>query len=476
VVSAAAVGFVLSLAADALNVSSWGHWKWTILPLAVVTVLIAVAAELSSSHTDADQNATLEPAWPEPDSVLDEKVRVGSAAPSTAVGDGFDPSEPALAPTRARPGNEATRVAITWVSVFVALVLGGVVTSQFLTWDMLFPNWDRTPSLGTPMGKPFVGHAGTVDSVAIGELKGRAITVSGDGDPKEPFGQFDNTVRVWDLAAGRQIAALTGHLGGVTSVAVGRLNGKSIAVSGGLDGTVRLWDLAARKQIGNPFAVHTDQLTITERVYSVAIGLMNGKIIAVAAGSATMRVWDLATRKQIGKAVPAPIDWAIGQLNGKTIIVSNYDQTLRVQDLATGQQIGTPFAGHGDALRSVAIGQLNGRAIAVSGIEDHDSSVQVWDLATGKRIGEPLTGHMAGVGSVAIGQLDGKAIAVAITGFKTMRVWDLATGKQIGKISAPDGAGAITTLSVGQSNGKTIVVSGGEDKTLRAWNLGPAGP
>ena len=80
------------------------------------------------------------------------------------------------------------------------------------------------------------GHDGGVSSVAVGELEGRAVIVSGGED---------GTVRVWDLATGRPVGEpLRGHDGAVRSVAVGELEGRAVIVSGGEDGTVRVWDLA----------------------------------------------------------------------------------------------------------------------------------------------------------------------------------------------------------------------------------------
>ncbi|WTY91742.1 hypothetical protein OG589_15810 [Sphaerisporangium sp. NBC_01403] len=57
-------------------------------------------------------------------------------------------------------------------------------------------------------------------------------------------GSEDRTVRVWDLAARKQIGApLTGHTDCVWTVAFGRLGSRSVAVTGSRDETVREWNL-----------------------------------------------------------------------------------------------------------------------------------------------------------------------------------------------------------------------------------------
>ena len=45
-------------------------------------------------------------------------------------------------------------------------------------------------------------------------------------------------------------------------------------------------------------------------------------------------------------------------------------------------------------VKSVAVGQLDGRTVVVSGSDD--GTVRVWDAATGALVGEPFTGHTAG--------------------------------------------------------------------------------
>jgi WD40 repeat protein len=127
-----------------------------------------------------------------------------------------------------------------------------------------------------------LGKHRDVTSVALGEVEGRAVVVSG---------AEDGTVRLWDAATGAPRGKLlTGHKGSVMSVAVGHVQGRAVVVSAGRDGTVRLWDAATGATRGQPITGHEDS------VRSVAVGKLDGRAVLVSAGwNGTARLWDLAT-------------------------------------------------------------------------------------------------------------------------------------------------------------------------------------
>ena len=83
--------------------------------------------------------------------------------------------------------------------------------------------------------------------MAVAELDGRPVVVSGSGD---------RTVRVWDLATGAPVGdPFAGHTGHVRGGG-GGAGGRPVVISGGGDRTVRVWDLATGAPVGDPFTGH----------------------------------------------------------------------------------------------------------------------------------------------------------------------------------------------------------------------------
>ena len=215
-------------------------------------------------------------------------------------------------------------------------------------------------------GQVLTGHTGGVTSVAVGALP--------DGAPVIVSGDIDGTVRVWRLADGAPVGEpLTGHDSPVRAVATGALpDGTPVVVSGGHDGTVRVWRLTDGAPVGEPLTGHRGP------VYAVATGTLPDGTPVIISGDDDYR-----------------------------------DSRVRVWRLTDGAPVGEPLAGHRGAVYAVAAGALpDGTPVIVSGGDN--GTVRVWRLADGIPVGEPLTGHRGPVTSVATGALpDGTPVIVS---------------------------------------------------------------
>jgi DNA-binding beta-propeller fold protein YncE len=286
----------------------------------------------------------------------------------------------------------------------------------------------------------FTGHEGAVSSVAV-TPDGKYIV----------SGSWDNTVRVWELATGKEVRRFTGHESSVWSVAV-TPDGKYV-VSGSRDKTVRLWDLATGKEVR--------RLTGHDHVvWSVAV-TPDGKYAVSGSRDKTVRLWDLATGKEVWRLTGH--EWGVRSVavtpDGKYVVSGSEDKTVRLWDVATGQEV-RRFTGHEDDVTSVAVMPDGQYVVSGSG----DGTVRLWDLATGQEV-RRFTGHQWGVRSVAVTP-DGQYV-VSGSLDKTVRLWDLATGKEVRRFTGHEwGVTSVAVMPDGQ-----YVVSGSDDKTVRLWEL-----
>lgn len=139
---------------------------------------------------------------------------------------------------------------------------------------------------GTLLARRANAHQGPVESATVARLGARPVAVTGGG-------RGDHTVRVWDLATGEPVGSpFKGHRSWALGLAAGQLSdGRPIVVSGGYeDQTVRVWDLATGKPVGEPFVDHRGLIE------AVALTRLNGRPMAVSGGDdGKIRLWSLGS-------------------------------------------------------------------------------------------------------------------------------------------------------------------------------------
>ena len=286
------------------------------------------------------------------------------------------------------------------------------------------------------------GHTGAICSVSL----------SADGRWGFSSGEWDTTLRLWDLNTGRCVRTLAGHGGTVRSVSLSA-DGCWGLSSGSHDATIRVWDLTTGQCV-RTLTGHT------QGVYSVSLS-MNGHWGLSGSHDKTVRLWNLGTGQCVRTLTghTRVIRSVSLSADGRWGFSSSPDQTVRLWDLATGQCVRT-LTGHTQGVCSVSL-SMDGRW-GLSG--SHDATIRLWDLGTGQ-CARTLTGHTQGVFSVSL-SVDGRW-GLSGSYDKTVRLWDLAMGQCVRTLTGHTQGICSVSLSMNSRWG----FSGGWDTTLRLWDL-----
>ena len=196
----------------------------------------------------------------------------------------------------------------------------------------------------------------------------------------------DKTVRIWEVATGKQLSQLTGHTDCVTGVCFDP-TGKTI-VSCSRDKTIRFWDSATGAAIGSP-------VRGGKKINSVAFS-PDGSLIAAGDGDfgdeGTIRLYNAATGDPFG----SPLNVDAGEYGvlsvsfspkGDMVAAGCYNGKIHFMDAAAGQ-IKSSVNAHSNWVRAVAWSPC-GQWLASGG---DDKMGFVFDTKTFE-VKWPLSGH-----------------------------------------------------------------------------------
>jgi WD40 repeat protein len=294
---------------------------------------------------------------------------------------------------------------------------------------------------GTGLLRILEGHKGMVNAVAVTPDGQVAVSASDD-----------RTLKVWDLASGRELRTLTGHSNWVTSVAVTPDGKHAVSASG--DKTLKMWEL------GSGGELHT--LTGHSReVYAVAL-TPDGLRAVSASGDRTLILWDLKSGRKL-RTFSGHLNRATAvavTTDGQRAVSASWDRTLKVWELASGREM-CSLTGHSNYVTAVAVTVDGQRAVSAS----RDRTLKVWDLESGREMCT-LTGHASYVYSVTTTPVRGHAVSAS--GDQTLKVWDLATGREVRTLIGH----ALRVNGVAVTPNGQHAVSASDDKTLKVWDLG----
>lgn len=118
-----------------------------------------------------------------------------------------------------------------------------------------------------------------------------AVATGACNMPKRHRGEWNHTIKVWDVAHKKLRSELFGHEGGISALVP--IHGNRIVSASG-DSTVRVWDLSSQSAV-SIFKRHTD--------YVYGLAKYGEESVISGSRDRTMRLLDLSTEKEVGQFI-----------------------------------------------------------------------------------------------------------------------------------------------------------------------------
>jgi WD40 repeat protein len=348
-----------------------------------------------------------------------------------------------------------------------------------------YPEW-QPPELVAVLGEHRRRLWGSVTSVAF--LPDSKVLVSRG---------TDHAVRLWDVATGREVAALQhGDVWGIRMAL--SPDGTMLALN--KQAQVILWDLTARKQRyvmeGSFDVIHCLAFAPDNKLLAAGCRSREGdKVIH------RVMVWETATGRSRGTwAGHEENIWAVAfARDGHTLASAGQDQKLIVWDVQDGKRretisthdrpvVALAYSPDGKTLAS---GDTGGKVCLrepATGSKHSLTTDQIWSMAfapdsktlavagvsaglmdpAGRRATVPLAGHQGIVTTVAYAP-DGSVLATG-SADSTIRLWDPATGLERDPLVGHRPAATCVAIA---PDGRTVA-TGSWDHTAKLWDVAAA--
>ena len=178
-------------------------------------------------------------------------------------------------------------------------------------------------------------------------------------------GSGDDTIKIWEVATGKELRTLTGHSSLVSSV-VYSPDGRYLA-GGSWDNTIKIWEVATGKEL-RTLNGHSDW--VESVVYSP-----DGRYLASGDSFGTIKIWQVATGTELRNLTGyyLPVNSVVYSPDGRYLASGGDDKTIKIWEVATGKQLRT-LTGHSSPVFSVAYSP-DGRYLA-SG--SYDNTIKIW--------------------------------------------------------------------------------------------------
>ncbi|ETO15603.1 G-protein beta WD-40 repeats containing protein, partial [Reticulomyxa filosa] len=245
------------------------------------------------------------------------------------------------------------------------------------------------------------------------------------------------------------IKVIRGHEGEVRNVRFSVDGSKIISVSS--DYTVRVWNVASGKQI---------QVFQGNRGWMPFADFSPDNVIAVCLRNQTIELCDIQSGKILMKLEPH--NHSIYNLNfssdGKYIISSSFDRTIQLWDIESGKKI-KQFEGGAIDISGVQFSSDGQKCLSFT----HEA-ISIWDVQSGKRLRQ-LKAHSNNITCAKFSPNDEFIVSCSLD--TTIRIWYIKSGRQFKKLEGHTNA---VNEAKYFPDGQTIV-SCSDDHTVRLWDV-----
>ncbi|MDQ3803332.1 MAG: WD40 repeat domain-containing protein [Acidobacteriota bacterium] len=281
-------------------------------------------------------------------------------------------------------------------------------------------------------------------------------------------GSWDGTIKLWDVASGRELRTLAGHGWGIYKIAFSP-EGKQLA-SASRDGTVKVWDAAT--------GANTRTLAAGPLAVKAVAWSPDGRLLASGGNNGVVKLWDAASGRELramrhawrgGEGVVVSL---VFSPDGKTLAAKNWDGTLSLWEAGTGREARVLPISVDGSTSSIAF-TPDGRHIAAA----DEMKIKFWEVASGKLVrtvdDPPVEGLTRQFVSLAFSP-DGRSMATGEARveeakgqyYGVVKLWDAGAGRVLREAAAharePD--------EVRYSPDGRLLATGGADGGVKLWD------
>jgi WD40 repeat protein len=328
-----------------------------------------------------------------------------------------------------------------WRLLVLAAVLG------FATYRGQLGVWAEEPIAERTA---LTGHRDSVDSICF----------SSDGKTLAS-GSHDKSIRLWDVATGKNTATFRGLLSGSVDLVAFSPDGKTLA-SVARDSGVKLWEVASSR--------HTHTLKDPGASVDSLAFSPDSKTLATGSHDKTVKLWDVEMAKNTAtfKGHSDYIFAVAFSPDGKLVASGSWDGTVKLWDVATGQNTAT-LPEDGCEVMSLAFSQ-DGLAVLAAwqprkGKGDK-AILERWETATGKRIARVEAAQQPTFLRSGAFSPDRKTFAAGFA--DEIQLWDVASGKRLATFVGNFDEARCVTFS---PDGKTLAASFAKPLAVKLWDL-----